>query len=88
MIMASEGIINRSLGDIERSGERDPVMPQLKGSRSAMRDEHKPIVILLADDDEEDRMLACDALVESRLSNETHCVVDGEDLNGLSASRG
>jgi hypothetical protein len=27
----------------------------------------KPIVILLADDDEEDRMLACDALTQSRL---------------------
>ena len=26
-----------------------------------MRSERKPIVILLADDDEEDRMLACDA---------------------------
>jgi len=45
-----------------------------------MRDEHTPIVILLADDDEEDRMLACDALVESRLTNETYCVTDGEDL--------
>jgi CheY-like chemotaxis protein len=45
-----------------------------------MRDKGKPIVILLADDDEEDRMLACDALKESRLSNEIHCVTDGEDL--------
>lgn len=45
-----------------------------------MRDESSPIVILLADDDEEDRMLACDALVESRLSNDTYCVTDGEDL--------
>jgi CheY-like chemotaxis protein len=45
-----------------------------------MRGEHKPIVILLADDDEEDRMLACDALAESRLSNAVNCVTDGEDL--------
>jgi CheY-like chemotaxis protein len=45
-----------------------------------MRDEHKPIVILLADDDEEDRMLACDALIESRLSNDVRCVMDGEEL--------
>ena len=45
-----------------------------------MRGERKPIVILLADDDEEDRMLACDALAESRLSNEIICVTDGEDL--------
>lgn len=39
-----------------------------------------PIVILLADDDEEDRMFVCDALNESRLLNEVHCVTDGEDL--------
>lgn len=45
-----------------------------------MRDKAKPIVILLADDDEEDRMLACDALKESRLSNDIYCVTDGEDL--------
>jgi CheY-like chemotaxis protein len=45
-----------------------------------MRNERKPIVILLADDDEEDRMLACDALAESGVSNAINCVTDGEDL--------
>jgi two-component system, response regulator len=45
-----------------------------------MRDKGKAIVILLADDDEEDRMLACDALAESRLSNRIYSVTDGEDL--------
>lgn len=45
-----------------------------------MRDKTKPIVILLADDDEEDRMLACEALSESRLANEIYSVCDGEDL--------
>ena len=45
-----------------------------------MRNERNPIVVLLADDDEEDRMLACDALAESRLSNDITCVTDGEDL--------
>jgi CheY-like chemotaxis protein len=45
-----------------------------------MRDERNHVVILLADDDEEDRMLACDALSESRLSNAVYCVTDGEDL--------
>ena len=49
-------------------------------SGSAMRNIGQPIVILLADDDEEDRMLACDALTESHLSNEVYCVGDGEDL--------
>jgi CheY-like chemotaxis protein len=53
-----------------------------------MRDKGKPIVILLADDDEEDRMLACDALVESRLSNEIFCVTDGEDLMDYLHHRG
>jgi CheY-like chemotaxis protein len=45
-----------------------------------MKAENSSIVILIADDDEEDRMLACDALVESRLSNDTYCVTNGEDL--------
>ena len=53
-----------------------------------MRDKGKPIVILLADDDEEDRMLACDALAESRLSNEIYCVTDGEDLMDYLHRRG
>jgi CheY-like chemotaxis protein len=40
----------------------------------------KPIVILYAEDDEEDRMLMQDALKESRLSNDLHLVEDGEEL--------
>ena len=53
-----------------------------------MRLGRKPIVILLADDDEEDRMLACDALAESRLSNDITCVTDGEDLMDYLQHRG
>ncbi len=53
-----------------------------------MKDERKPVVILLADDDEEDRMLACDALTESRLSNDVYCVTDGEDLMDYLHRRG
>ena len=53
-----------------------------------MRTERKPIVILLADDDEEDRMLAWDALAESRLSNDITCVTDGEDLMDYLQRRG
>jgi CheY-like chemotaxis protein len=53
-----------------------------------MRGECKPIVILLADDDEEDRMLTCDALAESRLSNAISCVTDGEDLMDYLHRRG
>lgn len=53
-----------------------------------MRSERKPIVILLADDDEEDRMLACDALAESRLSNDITTVTDGEDLMDYLHRRG
>src|SRR5213592_3577190 len=40
----------------------------------------KPIVILLADDDEEDRMLASDALAESRVVNDLRFVEDGDEL--------
>ena len=40
----------------------------------------EPVVILLADDDAEDRALTRRALAESRLANELHCVEDGEQL--------
>jgi len=40
----------------------------------------KPITILMADDDEDDRMMAQDALDEAHLANELHCVEDGEEL--------
>jgi len=40
----------------------------------------RPITILLADDDEEDRELARDALQDSKLANEMRFVVDGQDL--------
>jgi CheY-like chemotaxis protein len=40
----------------------------------------KPIVILYAEDDEEDRMLMKDALEESRLTNVLHMVEDGEEM--------
>ncbi|HEY0005584.1 MAG TPA: response regulator [Pyrinomonadaceae bacterium] len=45
-----------------------------------MREPRTPVVILLADDDEENRVLAFEALAESRVLNETHCVTNGEEL--------
>ncbi len=39
-----------------------------------------PILVLVADDDPEDRMLIEDAFEESRLTNPLEFVVDGEDL--------
>src|ERR1700694_4450101 len=53
-----------------------------------MRGQRKPIVILASDENEEDRMLACDALAESRLSTEIRCVTDGEDLMDYLHRRG
>ena len=53
-----------------------------------MSEDHKRNVILLADDDEEDRMLACDALAESHLLNDVYCVEDGEDLMDYLNRRG
>lgn len=44
------------------------------------RERTEPITILMADDDPEDRMLAAEALEESRLANEFHTVEDGVEL--------
>lgn len=41
---------------------------------------YRPITILMADDDEDDRMLAQSALEESRLVNRLDFVEDGEEL--------
>ena len=48
----------------------------------------RPITILLADDDADDRMLARDALAESRLANDLRFVEDGEDLMDYLRRRG
>ena len=40
----------------------------------------KSITILLADDDADDRMMAAEALEESRLANDVRFVEDGEEL--------
>ncbi|HMQ34995.1 MAG TPA: response regulator [Chloroflexaceae bacterium] len=47
-----------------------------------------PIVILLADDDPDDRMLAKEALEESRLANRLLFVEDGEELLDYLYQRG
>jgi CheY-like chemotaxis protein len=46
----------------------------------SLEPDHRPFTILLADDDEEDRELARDALQDSRLANEMKFVHDGQDL--------
>lgn len=43
-------------------------------------DNRKPVTILMADDDEDDRELARKAMEESRLMNELRFVEDGEEL--------
>lgn len=45
-----------------------------------MKRTKRPITILIADDDPEDRMLAAEALKESRLANDLRFVEDGEEL--------
>jgi CheY-like chemotaxis protein len=40
----------------------------------------RPVTILIADDDPEDRMLARDALSESKLANTVQFVEDGQEL--------
>jgi len=49
----------------------------LSADRSA---NHSAITILMADDDEDDRILTADALKQSRLINDVRFVVDGDDL--------
>jgi CheY-like chemotaxis protein len=48
----------------------------------------RPITILIADDDPEDRMLAAEALKESRLANDIRFVEDGEELIDYLTQRG
>lgn len=47
-----------------------------------------PITILIADDDADDRLLARDALHESKLSNDLRMVEDGEELLDYLHQRG
>ena len=48
----------------------------------------KSIVILMADDDVDDRLLAKDALTECRLANDLHSVENGEELLDYLRHRG
>jgi two-component system, response regulator len=48
----------------------------------------KPITILMADDDPDDRMLAKQALEENRLANDLRFVEDGEELVDYLRRRG
>lgn len=48
----------------------------------------RPTVILMADDDADDRLLAQDALAESKIPSELHFVENGEDLMDYLNRRG
>ena len=53
-----------------------------------MINSHRPVVILLADDDADDRQLAREALAENRLLNDVHEVADGEEMMDYLFHRG
>ncbi len=53
-----------------------------------MNHRRTPVTILMADDDEDDCVLAREALVESRLTNDLHFVADGEELMDYLYRRG
>lgn len=53
-----------------------------------MKNKKDSIVILMADDDSDDRLLAQEALAESHLLNTLHFVVDGEELMDYLLHRG
>jgi two-component system, response regulator len=48
----------------------------------------RPVVIVLADDDEDDRMMTQDAFERHRLANEFYAVNDGEELLDFLYQRG
>jgi CheY-like chemotaxis protein len=48
----------------------------------------RPTVILMADDDADDRLLAQDALAESKIPSELHFVENGEELMDYLQRRG
>ena len=52
------------------------------------RETPQSITILMADDDADDRMLAADAMKESRLGNTFRCVEDGQELMDYLTRRG
>lgn len=53
-----------------------------------MKNQGQPIVILMADDDPDDRLLTRKALAESRVLNDLHFVEDGEQLLDFLRHRG
>lgn len=53
-----------------------------------MKGRQTTVTILMADDDEDDCMLAREALAESRLANKLHIVNDGEELMDYLYHRG
>ena len=53
-----------------------------------MKARQTTVTILMADDDEDDCMLAREALAESRLANQMHIVNDGEELMDYLHHRG
>jgi CheY-like chemotaxis protein len=55
---------------------------------NAMKINGKPITILLAEDDPDDRLMAVEALEESRLANDLRTVGDGEELMDYLYHRG
>lgn len=53
-----------------------------------MQPAQRPITLLMADDDEDDRLMAREALIESRLNNPLYFVEDGEELMDYLYRRG
>ena len=58
------------------------------GLVGVMKNESRSTLILIADDDSDDRMLALDAFRENRLTNELRFVEDGQELMDFLKRRG
>ena len=59
-----------------------------KGETEPVEGQQKKVSILIADDDEDDCMLAHEALIESHLQHELHVVKNGEELMDYLHRRG
>lgn len=62
--------------------------PPERRENHIVRNREEPITILIADDDEDDRLMAEKALAECRLKNHIHFVKDGEELMDYLHHRG
>src|SRR5262249_46090511 len=90
----SSGMVARSVQSVEREKGRLsssiflPANLQQLRQEATMSNRNKPITILLADDDPDDRQLTREAFEENHLANDLRFVEDGQELMDYLNQRG